>query len=100
MIVCATAQAIESDECNTVDWSPQLQRKGDKSIMEEFQTITGITKGILNKANWCRIYARVITISNLTTVQGKNIPGHPMWGKWRAESTLEWPNIKRPPDNY
>jgi len=81
-------------------WSPQIQRDDDKSIMEEFHKIPGITRATLNKANWCRIYARVIAISDLTAIRGDNIPGHRLCGTWRAESLLEWPHIKRPPDNY
>ena len=75
-------------------WSPELQREGDKLLMEEFWNIKGIITGKPKKANWCRIFTLVITVSDFTMVWGESIPGHQMWGKWRAESTFDWPNIK------
>ena len=46
-------------------WTPPLQRFHDRSLMKAFPNIIGITQGILNKANHCRMYMKCIRISNL-----------------------------------
>ena len=37
-------------------WTPSLQREFDQSLMRAFLDIEGVTKGRLEKANWCRLY--------------------------------------------
>jgi hypothetical protein len=78
-------------------WSPQLQRQGDKSIMSVLLTIPGITKGILKSANYVRLYLRVITVSDLTNIQGTHTPANRFNGGWRCSSSLHWPDIPKPP---
>lgn len=81
-------------------WTPQLQRVRDESLMSTFISIPGITKSKLAKANWCRIYMRIFTIAELSDERGDFIPGGRTNGNWRAKSTLVWPNITQPPDAY
>ena len=57
-------------------------------------------KGRLEKANWCRLYLQIITISDLADEKGREIPGDRMDRKWQADSSLIWPTIPRPPANY
>ena len=47
-----------------------------RKSLPDWDGIVQDTRTKLNKANWCRIYAPVTTISNLTAIQGDNIPGH------------------------
>ena len=64
-------------------WYPMLQRIGNESLMEKFQTISRITPGKLATANWCRLHARVITISDMTNISGTWILESRLWGQWR-----------------
>ena len=79
-------------------WVPTLQREGDKSIMDEFLKVraTGATKKKLKLANQVRQWLRVITIAELAEEGGMRIPSNRLTGFWRAESTLEWPNLPEP----
>ena len=77
-------------------WVPKLQREEDKSIMEEFAKIPGITKQKLKAANICRIYLRVITIAELANEDGTEIEQERVTGQWRANSTLKWPRQCKP----
>ena len=61
-------------------WCPQVQQHNDKSPMHAFSQILGITKGKLTKANWCRVYARIITISVIAYVKGTVMPESRMGG--------------------
>ena len=81
-------------------WTPPLQRKGDQSLMKAFTGAPGATHTKLLKANFCRIYARCISIADLASIKGDTIPGDRMDGKWRAPSSLEWPTIPCPPTPY
>ena len=64
-------------------WTPKLQRLNDASIMEQFHMIcTSQTQ--LNVANNCRLWLRVITISDLADISGRTIPFDRLNGKWRA----------------
>ena len=81
-------------------WSPTLQRVNDQAVMKSFAGIEGITIPKLEKANYCRLYLRIITISDLADERGASIPGDRMDGKWRADSDLEWPLLPCPPANY
>ena len=78
-------------------WCPQLQRSGDQAIMSAFMSIPGITKSILQSANYVRLYLRVITLSDLTNIQGTHIPSAHLNGEWRCSSNLHWPDIPKPP---
>ena len=61
-------------------WNPNLQREEDQSLMKTFTNTPTITTAMLKKANWCRIYARIITISDIAHENGEYIPGSRMAG--------------------
>jgi hypothetical protein len=71
-------------------WSPQLQRMYDQSIMETLCLLPGVTKRQLQKANHCRKWLRVITIAEVASIDGKTIPANRFTGRWRAKSNLNW----------
>ena len=79
------------------EWHPSLQRVNDASLMKTFIESEGATKGKLIAANHCRLYIRCSSIAELANIAGTFIPATRLNGEWRASSTLEWPNIPRPP---
>ncbi len=81
-------------------WVPSLQRQRDESIMEQFTTIPGITKGQLKQANTVRLYLRAITMADLTDPDGSTIPDGMLTGDWQAGSDLLWLDIPCPPKRY
>ena len=81
-------------------WCPTLQRVNDQAMMKAFANILGVTTSKLEKANFCRLYLRIITLADLASERGDTIPGNRMDGKWRAESTIQWPLLPCPPPNY
>ena len=78
-------------------WTPQLQREGDAPLMELFTKAKSkkITNRVLEEANLCRIYLRVITVAELADQNGREISPHKLNGTWRATSTLVWPNTTK-----
>jgi len=52
-------------------WCPNLQREGDQSLMKTFANTPTITTAMIKKENWCRIYARIITISDIAHETGE-----------------------------
>ena len=81
-------------------WNPVPQREGDQPLMESFADTSTIIKAMINKANWCQMYAQTVTIEDLAHENGKFIPWSRMEGKWWAVSNLEWLNFKCPPASY
>ena len=77
-------------------WTPLLQREQDASIMHTFLTIPGITRKKLERANYWRIYLRIITVSDIADEIGKIVPSGRLYGQWQAHSTLNWPDIPKP----
>ena len=80
-------------------WTPSLQRSGDKSIMETFCKIPkqpGTSNGRLRIANEVRIWLRVITIADRVNVGGTCIPRDRLDGSWRNCSSLNWPELPTP----
>jgi hypothetical protein len=75
-------------------WVPDLQREHDESIMGAFIKVNtkGASKARLENANLCRMYARVITVAELTDMNGRTISPERLDGRWRAASSLRWPN--------
>jgi hypothetical protein len=73
------------------------QREGDKSLMEAFTCLPGITKSDVIKANAVRYYLRVITLSDITDLSGRRILQECFSGAWQADSNLRWPEQPRPP---
>ena len=83
-------------------WTPQLQREGDRSLMEAFaQHEPKIQPGYLKAANTCQLFVRVVTIAELANIDGTTIDTERLEGKWRAESNLIWPRQCAPtPDQW
>ena len=70
-------------------WHPMKQRKNDVSIMEKISDCKGIAKTNMEVTNMCRVYLRVIMISDIANVQGNTIPPGRLMGQWRQQSWLE-----------
>ena len=80
-------------------WQPALQRLGDESIMEKINALP-YPPSVLRKANECRLWLRVITIAELASLNGKTVPMDRLQGKWRAQSSLHWPNQPTPSQSH
>ena len=65
--------------------------------MGALAAIPGVRKTQLEIANLCRLYMRVIMVSEIANVQGNAVPPGRLTGQWRQSSTLEWPEIPKPP---
>jgi hypothetical protein len=74
-------------------WTPELQRQNDTSIMRSFILIPGITENTLKLLNYVRLYLRVITLADIANEQGNMIPGQRFSGSWQAKSIITWPEI-------
>ena len=61
-------------------WTSKLQREHDSSLMKAFSKLPGATKQKLEKCNMCRLYSRVITVSDINDKRGTHIP----WRKYQA----------------
>ena len=81
-------------------WQPKLQREHDRSLMEEFSQLHGITKHQLRKVNGVRLYLRVITIADLANEAGDYICDDMLTGEWTAGTDLEFPKQDRPPPEW
>jgi hypothetical protein len=77
-------------------WTPKLQRVGDISIMEALTNLSDVTTGELIAANNCRMYLRVITLSDIATLDGRMIDKGLIDGSTRTESRLRWPMQPKP----
>ena len=81
-------------------WTPQLQRFHDQSLMKVFSNIVGITRGVLDQANHYCMYIRYIIITDLANTRDKHIPSNRMNGEWHASLTLVWPRFPKLPAKY
>ena len=77
-------------------WTPSLQRENDVSLMSAI-AMQEISTNDKMKANFCRLYSRVITIADLASEKGTRIPGCRLDGRYRAPSSRHWPNVPKPP---
>jgi hypothetical protein len=77
-------------------WCPTLKHEEDASIMQFLSRLPGVTKGELKRANLCRKWMKVITISELASIDCKYIPANCFNGQWRAKSNLRWPRQPAP----
>ncbi len=68
--------------------------------MEAFLSIPGISRAALRQANAVRLYLRVVTLADLTDVNGQYIPADMLDGEWQAGSVLKWPFQPKPPPNF
>ena len=78
-------------------WRPTKQREDDLEIMDAVLGIPGINQAQLRAVKMCRIYLRVIMVSDMANTQGTAISPGRMLGKWRKESTFLWPDLPCPP---
>jgi hypothetical protein len=81
-------------------WTPAPQRVGDRSLMEAFTSIPGISRAILRRTNAVRVYLRVVTLADLVDTSGTYIPADLLNGKWQAGSDLKWPYQPNPPQTF
>jgi hypothetical protein len=79
-------------------WTPKLQQVGDVSLMEALSQLDSAKKADLITANNCRMYLRIITLFDITTMNGRAIDKRLIDGSTRAESTLRWPMQPLPTD--
>ena len=77
--------------------SPPLRRENDKYIMQEI-TKTETSKTSLRRINRCRLYLRVITLSDIATGDGKQITNWAKQGNLqkRFKRRLGWPRQSYP----
>ena len=80
-------------------WTPSLQREYDVSIMEALSHYP-ISKPDRMRINFCRLYARVITISDITNMRGTAIQAGCLTSSFRSNSTRHWPNLPKPPEPW
>jgi hypothetical protein len=78
-------------------WQPTLQRKNDIMLMQFFISLN-FNPTQLETLNRCRIYLQVISLSDITSVDGSRIvptilQGLPLTDR---KSTLSWPTQQRP----
>jgi hypothetical protein len=78
-------------------WLPKLSREHNLHLMPFFQTHR-LKKGDLTLLNTCRLYLKVITLSDITSAGGTYIlqkakSGTPIQG---LTSNLDWPNQGKP----
>ena len=55
-------------------WTPSLQRENDCSIMGALSRVPGATKKKMEKCNMCRLYLKVVTLSDISHLDGTHIP--------------------------
>jgi hypothetical protein len=77
-------------------WKQKLQRVGDASIMDALTNLADVTTRELIAANNCRMYLRVITLSDIVTLDGRTIDKGLIDGSTRADSQLRWPMQPKP----
>ena len=78
-------------------WRPEKQRVNDISIMEALTKIPGVKRIQLETANLCRVYMRVIMVSEIANMQGNAVPPGRLTGQWIQTSTLAWSELPNPP---
>jgi hypothetical protein len=80
----------------TSSWIPFPQRQYDQAVMSLAITST-YTKGELRQLNMCRIYLRVISVSDMTDFDGTRIKQSSYDGtRNHTHPTIRWPNQQRP----
>lgn len=98
--ICHRLNAMNATMWVEHQWCPKLQRVEDQPIMVAIARVPGITKKMQEKCNYCKLFARVITIADIAIERGDAIPGNWMNGEWQAPSSLEWPRLPCPPSDY
>ena len=76
-------------------WTPTLLREHDRCIMDIFIQVNQDSDA-LHKLNSCRICLQVITLADITTLDGKSLLPSIHKGKIHRTSSLRWPRQKVP----
>ena len=77
-------------------WKPQLTREHNVTIMDAFIADHSPTQSQLAKVNLVRIWLRVLTLSDITDIEGRHIESWAQSGLERRESSLHWPRQDKP----
>ena len=79
-------------------WQPTLQRVGNGSMMEPITASKTIRRIERKLANECRMWLRVLCLSDLTTANGIGIPWERLTGRWRVRKlpNMTWPELPQP----
>ena len=79
-------------------WKPHSQRMEDDSIMELIAANTTLSPNDKLLASECRLWLRVITISDIADVDGQSIQIRQLKGFWRAilPPDILWPQLPTP----
>jgi hypothetical protein len=82
-------------------WLPPLLRDGDIALMDLALTFD-LDMHQLRCINYCRIYFQVITVGDIVTARGDQLIQTALLGEkdWQRVSTLQWPDIPRPPSTF
>jgi hypothetical protein len=82
-------------------WTPTLTRQQDAVIMDTALSFN-FNAFQLQCINLCRLYLRVITLSDLTTARGDQLTSYAINGERHPyqTSTLDWPMIPQPPSTF
>ena len=85
-------------------WRPQRQRQYDRALQEDFANDDEITPKMKRLANEFRMWLRVTWLSELATINGREIPIERVrnGSDWRAtpESGYTWPNTVHPTNKH
>ena len=82
-------------------WTHKPQRQHDSSLMKMFSKLPGITKRKLEQCNMCRLYSKVITVSDICDERGTHVLWRKISGDWKSDSTLQlWPTMPKPPSKF
>jgi hypothetical protein len=81
-------------------WTPDIQRINDVMLMDYFITLKYKPK-TLQVLNRCRIYLQVLSLSDITSADGKEIIPQVLIGDKLSDrkSNLEWPTQQKHPKN-
>ena len=77
-------------------WTPELVRENDETIMDAFLGRCDSTEYELALANSVRLYLRVLTLSDITSMNGQCIESWARNGHSPRKSSLNWPVQPRP----
>ena len=79
--------------------TPTLLRENDAAIMSEIIRKTSYSMEELKYINYCRLYLQVLTLSDITEGNGRQVTTHAAEGirDYSRVSKWNWPNIPYPP---
>jgi hypothetical protein len=79
-------------------WLPRLMKERDVMLIDYFMTLN-ISHSQMQLLNSCRIFLQVLTLSNITSMDGRTILPNYIKGIPSQDriSALKWPTQLRPP---